>query len=66
VDDDESADGSAIAIQDIGIEIQGIVYAGTVIQIGNRSITLTNTISNRLFRLSDSLTEIAALPLRRR
>lgn len=66
VEDDDSADGSGIAIQDIGIEIQGIVYAGTIIQIGNRSMTLTNTISNRLFRLSDSLNEIAALPMRRR
>lgn len=66
LEDERSTDGSAIAIQDIGIEIQGIVYAGTVIQIGNRSMTLSNTISNRLFRLSDSLTEIAALPIRRR
>lgn len=66
VEDDASADGGAIAIQGITIEIQGIVYAGTVIQIGNRSITLSNTISNRLFRLNDALTEIAALPVRRR
>lgn len=63
---DEQSDGGAIVIQDITIEIHGIVYAGTVIQIGNRSMTLANTISNRQFKLNDTFTEISALPLRRR
>lgn len=58
--------GGGATIQDIVIEIHGIVHAGTVIQIGNRSMTLTNTISNRQFRLNDTFTDIAALPLRRR
>lgn len=63
---DELSDYGAIVIQDISIEIHGIIYAGTIIQIGNRSITLTNTISNRLFKLNDTFTDISALPLRRR
>lgn len=63
---DELSPSGGITIQDVKIEIHGIIYAGTVIQIGNRSMTLTNTISNRIFKLNDSFSDIAALPLRRR
>jgi uncharacterized protein (DUF342 family) len=62
----ESSDKDSIAIQDIAIEICGIVYAGTILQIGNKTMKLEYTIANRLFKLNDTLTEIAAFPLRRR
>lgn len=65
-DDDEFSPSGGITIQDIKIEIHGIIHAGTVIQIGNKSMTLNNTISNRLFKLNDSFSDIAPLPLRRR
>jgi len=65
-DDDEFSPSGGITIQDVKIEVHGIIHAGTVIQLGNRSMTLTNTISNRLFKLNDSFSDIAPLPLRRR
>lgn len=65
-DDDEFSPSGGITIQDVRIEIHGIIHAGTVIRIGNKSMTLANTISNRLFKLNDSFSEISPLPLRRR
>ncbi len=65
-DGDEMSPGGGILIQDVVIEIHGVIHAGTVIRIGNRSMTLNNTIANRQFRLNDSFNDIAALPLRRR
>jgi len=65
-DGDEMSPGGGILIQDVVIEIHGVIHAGTVIRIGNRSMTLTNTIANRQFRLNDSFNDIAASPLRRR
>lgn len=60
------SDKGGIDISEIYIEIYGIIYSGTKIQIGNRTLTLEHTIANRLFKLNDNLTEISAHPLRRR
>ncbi len=62
----EFSNKDSITVQNISIEIFGIVYAGTILQIGNRTMKLEYTIANRLFKLNDTLTDIAAFPLRRR
>lgn len=60
------SDEGGINIAEVYIEIFGIIYAGTQLRIGNRTMTLEHTIANRLFKLNNPLTEIAAFPLRRR
>ncbi|WP_167505927.1 DUF342 domain-containing protein [Desulfosediminicola flagellatus] len=60
------SDKGGIDIAEIYIEIYGIVYGGTKLQIGNRTLKIEHTIANRLFKLNDTLTEISAHPLKHR
>ena len=55
-----------LLLQNVRIEIHGMIQSGTTLQIGNRQMTLTTTISNRIFRLNDTCSDLVALPLRRR
>ncbi len=41
----------AIRVEKIKIEVKGIIYASTKIQIGNSSMILDKTVSNRTFKL---------------
>lgn len=60
----EAGPGSGgIDLQDITIEIQGSILAGSRIQIGNRSMLLEKTVGLRLFKLSDNQKHIMAVPL---
>lgn len=63
---EELSDAYAIDLRKITIEVQGAVHAGTTIQIGNRTLELDKTISFRIFKLSDNLRRITAVPAPRR
>lgn len=52
-----------VNIDSIRIEVHGKMYAGTTLLLGNRSITLTQDIEKRKYRLSKNLKRIMALPL---
>ncbi len=56
----------SIDIAEIHIDVAGTLQAGTMLQIGNRTLTVDKTISNRVFRLNGNLKRIMALPLSRR
>ena len=48
----------------ITIDLAGTAYPGTIILIGNRSLTLEKTVTKRQFKLSRDMKRIIALPLR--
>lgn len=52
-----------IEIEKIRIEIQGTIYAGTKLLIGNRTATLSQNVTKRRYRLSKNLKNIMAIPL---
>jgi uncharacterized protein (DUF342 family) len=56
----------SIDITEISIEVFGTLQAGTLLQIGNRTLTVDKTISSRKFRLNDNRKRILALPLGRK
>lgn len=62
----EMTPSGGLLLQNVRIEIHGMIQSGTTLQIGNRQMTLTTTISNRTFRLNDTCSDLIALPLRRR
>jgi hypothetical protein len=61
--DDYNSEGG-IAIEDITIDVMGTIFAGTVIRIGNRSMKLEKTVSNRQFKLHANGRRILAGPLK--
>ncbi len=63
MDDEDPLYQTGIDIEKIRIEIYGTIYAGTKILIGNRSATLSDTVTNRSYRLSKNLKRIMAIPL---
>ena len=54
-----------IAIEDIKIDVVGTIFTGTIIRIGNRSMKLDKTVSNRSFKLHANGRRILAIPLKR-
>lgn len=62
--EDYSSEGG-IAIEDIKIDIHGTIFAGTVIRIGNRTLKLDKTVSNRQMKLHANGKRILAGPLKR-
>ncbi|MFN2353011.1 MAG: DUF342 domain-containing protein [Desulfopila sp.] len=52
-----------VNIENVRIEVHGMIYAGTTLLLGNRSITLSQNIEKRKYRLSKNLKRIMALPL---
>lgn len=54
----------AAGIGSITIDVHGKVYAGTMLQVGNRSMTVEQTAAGQRFQLDDSLEHIVAFPLR--
>lgn len=63
---EEYADEYAVDLRTISIEVQGAIQEGTIIQIGNRNMVLDKTITFRLFKLSDNLKRVLAVPPPRR
>lgn len=51
-------------ISNISIDVYGTIFAGTLLRIGNRTLTVENTIARRRFKLDDTRRYILAIPLR--
>ena len=51
-------------IENIFMDIQGTIFAGTELRIGNCRLLVKNTISKRRFKLNTKLKQIIAAPLR--
>ncbi len=62
--EDYNSDGG-IAIEDIKIDVVGTIFTGTIIRIGNRTMKLDKTVSNRQFKLNPNGKRILAVPLKR-
>lgn len=62
--DADNSDGG-IAIENIKIDVVGTIYTGTIIRIGNRTLKLDKTVSNRQFKLHANGKRILAGPLKR-
>jgi len=54
-----------IAIEDIKIDVIGTIFSGTIIRIGNRTMKLDKTVSNRQFKLHPNGKRILAGPMKR-
>jgi uncharacterized protein (DUF342 family) len=63
---EDYSDADGINLRDIVIEVEGIIHAGTKIQIGNRTLTLDKTLQKRYFKLTDNQKRILTLPLHRK
>lgn len=64
--EEECSVENSIDMSTINVEVFGSIQAGTTIQIGNRTLVLDKTISSRMFKLSDNLKRILAVPLGRK
>ncbi len=53
-----------IDIRSISIDIHGTIFAGTLLQIGNRTLTVEDTVAGQRFKLDDTKSHILAMPLR--
>jgi len=58
-------DDDGIDIQGITIDIRGEIHEGTNLRIGNKTLKLDKTISNRQFKLHANGKRIMAVPLRK-
>jgi hypothetical protein len=56
-------DTGSIDIGSISIDVYGTIFAGTLLQIGNRTLTVEDTVTGRMFKLNDTKTHIIAVPL---
>lgn len=63
-EDEESIEKNGIDISKIHIDIQGTMYRGTELRIGNQHMTLTQTISNRRIKLNKTQKRLIATPLK--
>ena len=63
-EDEESIEKNGIDISKIHIDVQGTIYAGTELRIGNRHMTLTQTITNRRIKLNQKQKGLIAKPLK--
>lgn len=64
---EESGDSSttkATNIERIFIDIQGTIFAGTELRIGNCTLSVKKTISRRRIKLKSNLKQLIALPLK--
>ncbi|MGB3212663.1 MAG: FapA family protein [Desulforhopalus sp.] len=62
--DDYTSEGG-IPIENITIDVVGTIFAGTIIRIGNHTMKLDKTVSNRQFRLHANGKRIIAGPIKR-
>ena len=63
-DDAEDVNEHTIDISKTHIDIQGTIYAGTELRIGNRELTLKQTVSNRRVKLDKKQKRLIATPLK--
>ena len=63
--DEQYNDEGGIAIEQITIDVYGTVYKNTEIRIGNRSLKLEKTVTNRQFKLHPNGKRIIAVPLKK-
>ncbi|TKB10330.1 DUF342 domain-containing protein [Desulforhopalus sp. IMCC35007] len=62
--DDYKAEGG-IPIEEITIDVHGAIYRDTEVRIGNRSLKLEKTVTNRQFKLHPTGKRIIATPLKK-
>lgn len=62
-DSAEYRDDDAIDVKEITIDINGTIYSGTEIRIGNRKLKVEKTVSSRQFKLHPNGKRIIAVPL---
>jgi uncharacterized protein (DUF342 family) len=60
----DQTDTESVDISSISIDVHGTIFAGTLLQIGNLTLTTQKTISGRRFKLDDTKSHIVATPLR--
>lgn len=63
-EDAESIEKNGIDISKIHIDVQGTMFAGTELRIGNQQMTLSQTISNRRVKLNKKQKRLIATPLK--
>lgn len=63
-DDEDFNSEGAIPIENIKIDVLGTIFAETEIRIGNRTIKLEKTVSNRQFKLQPNGKGIIAKPIK--
>lgn len=64
-ENEDYRNAGGIAIEDIKIDVVGTIFTGTIIRIGNRTMKLDKTVSNRQFKLEANGKRIIAVPLKR-
>lgn len=65
INEDDYNSDEGIPIENIKIDVFGTIFAGTTIRIGNRTLRLDKTVSNRQFKLHANGKRILAVPLKR-
>jgi len=60
----DQTDTESVDISCISIDVHGTIFAGTLLQIGNQTLTVEHTITGRKFKLDDTKSHILAMPLR--
>ena len=63
-ENEDYSSAGGIAIEDIKIDVVGTIFTGTIIRIGNRTMKLDKTVSNRQFKLHANGKRILAVPLK--
>lgn len=64
INDEDYSDEGGIAIDQVTIDVLGTIYRDTEIRIGNRTLKLEKTVTNRQFKLHPSGKRIIAIPLK--
>ncbi len=62
--EDYNSEGG-ISIENTKIDVVGTIFTGTIIRIGNRTLKLDKTVSNRQFKLHSNGKRILAVPIKR-
>lgn len=60
---EDQKDREDVEINNISIDVHGTIFAGTLLQIGNHTLTVENTLSKQRFILDDTRSHIIAIPL---
>lgn len=63
VTQNEQPETASVDISRIYIDVHGTIFAGTLLQIGNRTLTVEHTMAGRRFKLNDTKSHIIAMPL---
>ncbi len=65
IDNEDYNSEGGIPIENIKIDVFGTIFVGTLIRIGNRSMKLDKTVSNRQFKLHPNGKRLIAGPIKR-